>query len=356
LLLQGATLLHGHPQARERYYLYEMASKNPPAFGRWWNYYQTEWRRAERIIYARDSDRFLTYCLRPNSRAQVAQSSISINSRGFRGREISPDKGNAYRIVALGESTTFDITLNAEDRPWPELLEQLIGDRLKPHRPVEVINAGIPGYRLDMNLHRLPRDILPLKPDLIISYHGVNGFPMLLDALPDGIGAEPPPYIERPLRLLAGCEYRLKLLRFEHRQLPKYELSPAKVADPLATPYAQLYRQLIQVANTNHIKLGVATYSMAANVETAPEIVRFYQTGYPLASWAIQANVIHNTIVRGLAAQHPEVCLVDTRPHLDGEHDKFIDLVHFAAAGDQQMAETFFAALKPILEVELRGL
>jgi lysophospholipase L1-like esterase len=48
--------------------------------------------------------------------------------------------------------------------------------------------------------------------------------------------------------------------------------------------------------------------------------------------------------------------LVDTYPHLDGEHNKFIDPVHFAAAGNQQMAETVFAALKPILEAELRGL
>jgi hypothetical protein len=89
---------------------------------------------------------------------------------------------------------------------------------------------------------------------------------------------------------------------------------------------------------------------MAANVHTPPEVVEFYQMGYPSAAWQIQANVVHNTIVRELAAQHPEVCLVDTHPHLDGEHDKFIDLVHFDAAGDHQMAETFFAALEPMLE------
>ncbi len=55
-------------------------------------------------------------------------------------------------------------------------------------------------------------------------------------------------------------------------------------------------------------------------------------------------------MVEQLAAQHPEVCFVDTHPNLDGEHDKFIDLVHFDKSGEEQMAETFFAKIKPLLE------
>jgi len=43
---------------------------------------------------------------------------------------------------------------------------------------------------------------------------------------------------------------------------------------------------------------------------------------------------------------------VDTHPHLDGEHHKFIDPVHLTQEGRQQMAETFFAALKPLLVEE----
>ena len=408
LVVRCVDSLRADLEAPKQYYLYDAGKKHPAAFGRWWNYYTAQWRQAEKQIYTPDPDPGLTYSLRPNSRARVMRSAFGINSLGFRGREVSVDKGNAYRIVALGESTTFGVTLNAEDRPWPELLEQLIRERLKPRRPVEVINAGVPGYRLDMSLHRLSKDILPLKPDMIISYHGINGFPMLRDALPPVPGAATPLYKPRPLRLLADLEYRLKLIRFQHRQAPRHglkhpeqrelgesaaspspalkgtlsrtegeregvrgrasllqptppqgrgsgvpNLRPATLADPLATPYAQLYRQLIEACQTNRIKLVLATYSMAADAQTPPEVVRFYQMGYPLAPWQIQANVVHSAIVRQLAAQYPEVCLVDTHPHLDGEHDKFIDLVHFDPAGDQQMAETFFAALKHILEEDL---
>jgi len=356
LLVRFAGRLRTEPDPHKQYYLFETAHKHPAIFGRWWNYYLTQWKQAEKKLYEPDPDPVLTYRLRPNSHARLVRSSISINSKGFRGREIPAEKGDTYRIVALGESTTFGVTLNAEDRPWPVLLEQMIRERLKPRRPVEVINAGIPGYRIDQNLHRLPTDILPLKPDMIISYHGINAFNMLRDAVPSLPGARSPAYKERPLRLLADAEYRLKLLRFQHRQPPKHVLRPAKLLAPLATPYAQYYRELIQTAQTNHIRLALANYALAVNERSPRALVEFYQIGYPIAPWQIEANRVHSTIVQSLAEQHPEVCFVDTHPQLDGEHDKFIDLVHFAPAGDRQLAENMFRALRPVLEADLQGL
>lgn len=353
LLVGYAAGLRAPPEAQQRLYLYDVAKQNPTAFGRWWNYYLTQWRQAEKQLYAPDPDPVLNYHLRPNSRARCVRSDIVINSRGFRGRDIPADKGNTYRIVALGESTTFGVSLNQEDRPWPELLEQLIRDRLKPPRPVEVINAGIPGYRLDQNLRRFPAQILPLEPDMVISYHGINAFHQLRDAVPFAPGARAPAYKERPLRLLADAEYRLKLIRFQHRRQPRQVPRLGAVADPLDTPYAHHYRHLIHLARTNHIQLVLANYSLAVNARSERALVEFYQVGYPAAAWQIQANRVHSDIVRALAEQHPEVCFVDTHPHLDGEHDKFIDLVHFAPAGDQQMAETFFNAIRPLLETNL---
>ncbi len=353
VLVRCVSSLGTELNARRQYYLYDVAKKNPVAFGRWWNYYVVQWRRAEKKIYERDPDPILAYHLRPHSHARVAQSTFSINSRGFRGREIAAEKGDAYRIVALGESTTFGVTLSPEDRPWPELLEQLIRERLKPRRPVEVINAGVPGYRLDQNLRRFAKDILPLKPDMVISYHGINAFSLLRDAVPFAPAARPPAYKERPLRLLADAEYRLRLIRFQHRQPPRHTPHPGTLADPLATPYAALYRQLIQLAQTNHFRLVLANFSMAVNEQSDPALVEFYQPGNPDAAWQIQANRVHSTIVRELAEQHPEVCFVDTHPHLDGEHDKFIDLVHFAPPGDRQLAENFYDALRPILTADL---
>ena len=240
-----------------------------------------------------------------------------------------------------------------DDQPWPELLEQMIRERLKPGRPVEVINAGVLGYNLKQNLARLPRDILPLKPDMIISYHGYNGFHLLEKSLPLATVKNPPVYAPRPLKLLADGEYRLKIMVFKWRQTAPLFQHPPAYSKPMETEYAQAYRQLIQLARTNGIRLVLANYSMAVNSRSDPDVVEFYRKTFPAVLWQMKANEVHSAIVQELAQQHPEVCLVDTRPHLDGEHAHFTDLIHFTQDGRQQLAETFFAGIRKILEEDL---
>ena len=354
LLMLPPYSLRTNADTRRTFYSFEAAKANPAAFARWWSFFVSQWRELVEQITMPDPKRALPFRLRPNSHAMLLQSPISINSRGFRGKEFPADKREAYRIVALGESTTFGVTLNAEDRPWPELLEDMIRERLKPRRPVEVINAGVFSYTLANNLHRLPHDILPLKPDMVISYHGINGFPLLNPALPSTYGASRvPAYRQRPLRLLANCEYRLKLARFRQQQVAPLRHQPAAVAPSMQTPCARLYRQLCQLAATNQFRLVLADFSMALNTNSSPAAFDFYQAVYPAARWFIPANAAQTEILQQLAREYPESCFVDTHPGLDGVHNNFLDLVHFSPAGERQMAENLFAALRPILEQAL---
>src|SRR5206468_9990771 len=225
LFYRSDSALVTEPEARKRYFSYEAARKDGVAFMHWWNCYIHQWELTQRAIYLPEPGNPASYRLRPNSRSVFFQCPISINSKGFRGKEIAEDKGPAYRIVALGESTTFGLTLGPDDRPWPELLEQLIAQRLGARRPaggirpVEVINAGVPGYDIVESVGRMERDILPLKPDMVISYHGINGFRLLYEALPPLVAPPPPAYVARPLQLLADGEYRLKLLVYAHPAL-----------------------------------------------------------------------------------------------------------------------------------------
>ncbi len=337
----------------KKYYSYEMWKKDPGGFDSWWKWRDREWRTMALEFCIADPARVLPYRLKPNHQGVLWQSLTSINNKGFRGREIPEEKGDTYRIVALGESTTFGITTTRGDKPWPEFLEQMIQERLKPLRPVQVINASAPGYSLKHNLYRMPMDILPLKPDMIISYHGVNGFRMLNDALPSLIGSFPATYKQRPLCLLANCEYRLKIMYYTHRQISRLVHHSPAITNVMDTEYAQAYRQLIQIAHTNDIRLVLATYSMAVNDKSDPDIIEFYRrTGFPAIRWLMQANAAHSQIVSRLAQQYPDVCFVDTHPHLDGEHEKYTDLYHFSEEGDRQLAETVFAGIKKVLEQE----
>ena len=245
---EGAARLDPHLAASRKYYSYETARKDPAAFARWWACQAEQWRLMSKDIVVPDGGQAPAWHLRPGARSRFFDCPISINSLGFRGKEIRREKGHAYRIVALGESTTFGGTLGLEDKPWPELLEQMIRERLNPRRPVEVINAGVAAYTVLDNLHRLARDVLPLKPDMIISYHGYNGFPMLDQSLPVVYGPAPPVYSPLPLTLVANFEYRLKLLRYRRRQTARLAPHPKTVSDVMSTGI----RPCLSRASSNH--------------------------------------------------------------------------------------------------------
>jgi len=348
--------LDAHLTTARRYYSYELARKDPLAFERWWNYFLSQWLLMSRAVMVPAPGRIPTYHLQPGTQGRLFDCPISINSLGFRGREIAPEKGSAYRIVALGESTTFGCTLGPEDKPWPELLEEMIQERLNPRFPVQVINAGVPGYTLADNLARLAADVLPLRPDMIISYHGYNGFPLLDESLPVVYGQAPPVYQPRPLRLLAKCEYRLKMLAYRRRHTARPGPSPQPSSDLMATKYAGAYGELVRIAHTNSARLVLATFSMAANAQSDPEVINFYRAGFPWVKWQIDANDLHSRLVREIARQNPTVSLVDTQPGLDGAHERFADLVHLTQEGRRQLAETVFAGIKPVLEADFSRL
>ena len=45
---------------------------------------------------------------------------------------------------------------------------------------------------------------------------------------------------------------------------------------------------------------------------------------------------------------------MDTHPHLDGEHEKFIDIIHFSPEGERQMAENmFYVGISNVLQHDL---
>ncbi|MFO1475163.1 MAG: hypothetical protein U1F98_00755 [Verrucomicrobiota bacterium] len=332
----------------EELYLYESARTNQPGFNRWCGAFDEQWHKVLTEAFLINGG----YRLRPNSHSVLFESPIAINSLGFRGSELSNDT-NVYRIVALGESTTFGITIRSNDCPWPELLQQLIESRIHPARPVEVVNAGIPALTLPANLDRLTPEILPLKPNLIISYHGYNGFYLLRSGLSIPFVIKAPHYQKRPIRLLADIEYKMRLALAVRSEKSMLALNPPDTRKPLDTPYAEAYRRLIEVARSNHVHLALCNYSMAVNSRSPFEVIQFFQRRFATAFWQVKANDVHSMIVRELTRQTPDVLYVDTHPGLDGDYDEFIDLMHFAHAGEAQIAENIYQGIETFLRQEL---
>jgi lysophospholipase L1-like esterase len=354
LALRPLSRIAVRPETCRLYYSYNTAKGDPEAFAHWEEFYASQFGSLGQAIFTTTPNSIPHFRLRPASHGRMMNCPISINRLGFRGPEFSVSKNGAYRIVALGESTTFGMTLQPEDKPWPEVLEQIIRQRVKTRRPVQVINAGVPTYSLQDSLQRLPRDILPLQPDLIISYHGANGFHMLDSSVLPPLGPAPPAYQERPLKLAAEAEHRFRMLLFRYRARRREVSTVPPEARPMETQYAAAYRELIECARTNGIRLALANFSMAVNQASDPKVIDFYRGGGTRAAYGfMRANAVHSLIVSQLAAEHPEVCFVDTHPHLDGEHEKFIDLIHFTGEGDRQLATNIFTGIRDILQQDL---
>jgi hypothetical protein len=157
----------------------------------------------------------------------------------------------------------------------------------------------------------------------------------------------------RPLKILAEAEHGLKMFFYKSRIAASAGSNPPTPSTALESDYARCYRQLIDFTQTNGIRLVLSTFSLAVNAKSDSDVVAFYRAGFPPVQFHIRDNAAHSDLVRQLAAQHPEITFVDTQPHLDGEYEKFIDLMHLTQPGRQQLAENFFAGIRPVLESDL---
>jgi lysophospholipase L1-like esterase len=99
---------------------------------------------------------------------------IHIDREGFRGPDVAlRAMPGVVRIMAVGSSTTFDPGVSGDAAAWPARLQGWLA-RMAPACPVEVINAGVPGYVVITDLVRLVTDLRRYRPDVIVFYEGHN--------------------------------------------------------------------------------------------------------------------------------------------------------------------------------------
>jgi len=120
---------------------------------------------------------------------------IRNNHEGFRrDEEILPEKPpTSVRVFIVGGSVAYGIAGNlfgeVPHNPAPPRNNETISYYLErelnaryPSRHWEVINAGVPAYRLHQDLARLLSVVLRYRPDYVISIDGVNDMESVLSA------------------------------------------------------------------------------------------------------------------------------------------------------------------------------
>jgi lysophospholipase L1-like esterase len=89
------------------------------------------------------------------------------NAFGLRGPEttLEPPPGG-FRVACVGDSITFGWGVT-EAESYAGLLQSRLSDAL-PGRRVEVLNAGVPGFRFQQLADRIRYKLAPFRPDVIV--------------------------------------------------------------------------------------------------------------------------------------------------------------------------------------------
>jgi len=102
--------------------------------------------------------------------------SIQRSENKITGSAAFNEADQTYRILALGESTTADITGHF---PWPRQLENILNNRSSEIK-FKVFNEGIGGTNTAFILARLKDNLERYKPDMVITMMGINDFDLYI--------------------------------------------------------------------------------------------------------------------------------------------------------------------------------
>jgi lysophospholipase L1-like esterase len=362
--LQSSAII---PQPAKPIYSYSEAKANPEAFARWWSFFRTEVFRAYEVIHMPDPLGRLPHVLRPGVSTRFVDGSISINDLGYRGENFQREKGETFRIIAIGASPTFGQTLFRDSRPWPAVLDDLIQQRLRCRRPVQVINGGVNAYVLKHAIERLERDQTWLGPDMILSYFGWN------DRLDMGVNPKwlPTP-VQKPPEAppSEATRTRLVLWLLERTGRSLFETAKATVARGVAVfetmdraqimvevRASELYRQyqrLVGHAQRNGASVVLLSVNTAVLPDSPGAARAFYRPIFFDVDSALELMKYHNVMLQELARNNPHVHFADTSKNLSGHFDDglYLDVVHFTTAGDALMANNVYREIEPLLTAE----
>lgn len=121
------------------------------------------------------NDPHLSFAHIPNHSAFLMGVPVSINSSGLRDREYTAEKPpGTYRIVMLGDSTTFGWGV-AEEQTTAKILEGALNRVGVPlYSRVEVLNAGVGNYNTVQEFHHYLRYDRAFHPDLVVLEYFIN--------------------------------------------------------------------------------------------------------------------------------------------------------------------------------------
>ncbi len=287
--------------------------------------------------------------LTPGARVVREGQTISINSLGLRGPEVTPEKPpGALRVACVGASTTFGLYAKDDASTWPAMLERRLRAAGGAGRAVEVLNCGAPGWTSRASLTNLEMVVFGLKPDVVVVYHNHNDLlenRQLRYQQDSRVEDWHDLYRHQPVDLLNhSALFRLISGQFRAPYSQLIEKAPA--LDPEGTAaFERNLRRLVRRCQEQGAKVLLCTYPRSyrdtlAESEAAkvPELERWYGSTCPLEYPAFMEGLrLYDTIVQkvGADAKVPVVDLVNLVPN---DVALYVSPIHHSEAGEEKVS------------------
>ena len=286
--------------------------------------------------------------LRPTAVIRGQQQEIHSNSLGLRSPETSPRAlPGVHRIAVIGASSVMGAYSPTNADTMPAVLESVL-QRALPRSRIEVINAGIAGYKLADQRRMLEYIGEHLAPELVFVYSGVNDFAGYCRAARAvaPVASYRLPQIELP-HWLMSVDLLLKNT-VALRPAPRVSRRNVDALTLNLDEYRQQAEALVQAAHERGIRLVLSTNARSYRAdqplkvqEERAKTARYYNDCFNLAG----LNTLyerHTAILEQTGAKFgvPVLPLGDEIP---GGPEYFVDSVHFTAKGKEAVADLFAA-------------
>jgi lysophospholipase L1-like esterase len=289
--------------------------------------------------------------LRPN----VTTRTISINSLGFRGPQITqPKPPETLRIAFVGASTTFCAEVSSDEMAWPHLVKEAIQEKF-PDANIDYVNAAVPGYTVKSSLTNFRRHIASLRPDITVIYHATNDLSWEARSLAkeqgvyDKHGEKSNSWLAKHSQLWNLVEKNLRIREVKNDALiarERLEFSPSELGENFRKSLTQLVHEAKDVSKL----VALATFSIqirpgqTAEQQLVASGSALYYMPFMDPPGLIEAFQHYNQIIAEVATETGAV-LIQGDELIPGDDEHFNDSVHFKDAGSQIMARRVSEAL-----------
>jgi hypothetical protein len=287
-------------------------------------------------------DSVLGFRMVPNYRGvePLHGTALEINSFGLRERELGPPGDSTLRVCVLGDSIVFGLGIEAKDA-FPRALERVLQQRL--HRPVEVVNGGVPGYGTLQQLKLFEETVDTLQPDIVLAT--VSVFNDVADnvkfAAPHKRWENAPNLIYRPLRWLRQRSQLYLMLRqyrsgvSAEKMMDIHAVRPSGATDRGLRITEESLITFAATARERGVTFGVLV--APAQKQVSPKTWAETLRSRGLQPQRYSHELPNRRVVE--FARKKNLAVMDLLPLLHEEHEDLYENEHWTTAGHALVAE-----------------